>query len=417
MATAKLLYRSKKENAELKLRLLFSTTRNHIIETGSKIRVKREIFEKYKMHSKTRDIDIRNEIDDLTSKITALRKYVLTQYNNVSKEEIDKAWLKNTVRRFYDTQKNVKSDVHDKPQTLVQWSKKYIKYKNSQVAKSTQNKSNVILNYLVNFENHNGLSIYISDVGVDFIEQFKDYMVDDKYDVETINRAIKFIKTICKYAKVNGLDLHNTFPAIKLMKKKDKPIIFLSKTEINELAKLDLQGYDDIVRDWFIIGCNIGQRFSDFIGLDASKIRKQEGQYIIDVIQKKGTKPVPVPLNKTVMNIIEKYDWSFPQQISLQYFNERIKIICRMAKINEMIYGSVKMSIAKNKQRSVYDMYPKHKLVASHTCRRSFATNYFGKMPTGYIRIITGHSTEKALLIYIGKSESDIAVELARYLD
>lgn len=417
MATAKLLYRSKKDSAELKIRLLFSTNKNHVIESGSKIITKRDIFDKYKTHSKTRDIDLRNEIDELTSKITSLRQYVLTQFNHVSKEEVDKVWLKNTVRRFYDTQDTVKSNVHDKPQTLIRWCENYIKYKKNQSAKSTTRKSEIIKNYIVDYENEYGLSVYISDVGIDFIEDFKDFMLEDGYAVETINRAVKFIKTICRYAHTHGLDLNTTFTAIKLLKAEDKPIIYLTKGEIEDIAKLKLDGNEDIVRDWFIVGYNIGQRFSDFIELDTKNIRKQKERHIIDVRQQKGNKTVSIPLNGAVLEILHKYKWSFPKPVSNQFFNERIKIICRKAKIKEMTYGSLKMKVGENKQRSVLGMYPKHKLIGSHTCRRSFATNHFGIIPTGYIRMVTGHSSEAALLRYIGKTESDIAIELADYLN
>ena len=46
----------------------------------------------------------------------------------------------------------------------------------------------------------------------------------------------------------------------------------------------------------------------------------------------------------------------------------------------------------------------KHVLTASMG-RRSFATNYYGKVPTAYIKTITGHATEAMLLKYIGKAD------------
>ena len=42
-------------------------------------------------------------------------------------------------------------------------------------------------------------------------------------------------------------------------------------------------------------------------------------------------------------------------------------------------------------------------LMASHVCRRSFASNLYGILPTPLIMSITAHSTEKMLLNYIGK--------------
>ena len=39
-------------------------------------------------------------------------------------------------------------------------------------------------------------------------------------------------------------------------------------------------------------------------------------------------------------------------------------------------------------------IYKKHELVSSHICRRSFATNLYGKIDTLTIMKITGHKTE-----------------------
>ncbi len=48
-------------------------------------------------------------------------------------------------------------------------------------------------------------------------------------------------------------------------------------------------------------------------------------------------------------------------------------------------------------------------------CRRSFSTNLYGKIPTPVIMSITGHSTEKMFLTYIGKTQKDNAEILKQY--
>ena len=46
--------------------------------------------------------------------------------------------------------------------------------------------------------------------------------------------------------------------------------------------------------------------------------------------------------------------------------------------------------------------HPKSSLISSHDLRRSFATNYFGKIETPILMQITGHSKESTFLSYIG---------------
>ncbi len=58
---------------------------------------------------------------------------------------------------------------------------------------------------------------------------------------------------------------------------------------------------------------------------------------------------------------------------------------------------------------------PKHELITSHACNRLFASNFYGEIPTSLLKKITGHSTEQQFLEYIGKNESDFAIQLADY--
>jgi len=47
-------------------------------------------------------------------------------------------------------------------------------------------------------------------------------------------------------------------------------------------------------------------------------------------------------------------------------------------------------------------IYPKYAVIASHDLRRSFATNFYGKIPTPILMNMTGHSQEATFMQYIG---------------
>ena len=51
--------------------------------------------------------------------------------------------------------------------------------------------------------------------------------------------------------------------------------------------------------------------------------------------------------------------------------------------------------------RKVMEIYPKHELVSSHICKRTFATLLLGKIDTLTIMKITGHQTERQFLGFI----------------
>ena len=65
--------------------------------------------------------------------------------------------------------------------------------------------------------------------------------------------------------------------------------------------------------------------------------------------------------------------------------------------------------------RKLEGLFEKWELVTSHIGRRSFATNFYGEIPTSYLIYVTGHSTEIMFLNYIGKSNKDLAMELTKY--
>lgn len=67
------------------------------------------------------------------------------------------------------------------------------------------------------------------------------------------------------------------------------------------------------------------------------------------------------------------------------------------------------------KYRKEFGRFPKHELISSHVCRKSFASNFYGDIPTALLISITAHATEQQFLEYIGKTSNDYAIQLAEY--
>jgi len=103
-----------------------------------------------------------------------------------------------------------------------------------------------------------------------------------------------------------------------------------------------------------------------------------------------------------------------PYKISLQKFNNHLKDLCKEAEIDQPTKGR-----KRNKETNLMQegVYPKYELIGSHVCRRSFATNYYGKIPTPILIGITGHSTERMFLKYIGKIALDNAKQMYEYVN
>ncbi|MCH2197004.1 MAG: tyrosine-type recombinase/integrase [Kordia sp.] len=154
-----------------------------------------------------------------------------------------------------------------------------------------------------------------------------------------------------------------------------------------------------------------GLRVSDFLSLPEIK----QNEDFITVQPKKtlhssGIKVV-IPLHHHIKEVIEKR--GMPRMISDVKFNLYFKDVCKEIGLTKMVKGSLMNPKTKRKE---IKMYPKYKLVSSHTCRRSFATNlYKMNFPTLSIMNITGHTTEKSFLTYIKVTPTEHAEKLLKH--
>lgn len=149
-----------------------------------------------------------------------------------------------------------------------------------------------------------------------------------------------------------------------------------------------------------LIGLYTGQRVSDLLSLRRSQIRQgNNGVLYIDFIQQKTSHNVTVGLaDPLVKDILLNH---FPENSYTQIFNKHIKRICEKAGITNKVEG-YKMNT--NPRRRIKGIYRKCELITAHDLRRSFATNYYGKVETPILMRITGHKRESTFLKYIGES-------------
>jgi integrase len=194
----------------------------------------------------------------------------------------------------------------------------------------------------------------------------------------------------------------------------------LSFEELERIEKIDsnkLSNSLENARDWLLISCYCGQRVSDFMKFNENQIRIENGKSLIEFTQKKTGKIMTVPLHSKILHILEKRNGKFPYSISDQKYNDYIKVVCEIAGITKMVNGSKQKETAPKSGifRKESGTYKKCDLVTSHIGRRSFATNFYGIIPTSLLISATGHSTEVMFLNYIGKTDTQKAKQLADY--
>jgi integrase len=288
------------------------------------------------------------------------------------------------------------------------------------IQKTTLTKYNVILGIVREMEKYYNKKYKVKDVDLDFTKAFDFYCIDvKKYMPNTAGRAIKFIKTVCRDARISGIETNLHLDSIKGYTRKSEFII-LTPTELELIEKHEFKNATlDNARDWLVISCYTGQRVSDFLRFNENMLVEVETPsgkkaLMLEFIQVKTNKEMRLPLHPKIIDIIKKRDGRFPNKLSDQRYNEYIKLVCKEVGLTQMVKGS-KVDQETNRKQS--GRFEKWELITSHIGRRSFASNNYGKLQTPLIMYATGHTTEKMLLNYIGKTNEDKAFELLKYME
>ena len=229
-----------------------------------------------------------------------------------------------------------------------------------------------------------------------------------QYSDNYCGQLLKLLKIILRDAEKSGLEVHPYFNYIESFKQKssDRILHVLNPLEIKALKKLQhIPGeYRDSYK-WLLIGLCIGQRVSDLLKLSPDNLRKAPTGLYIDILQQKTKKAVTVGLaDPLVIKLLEN---EFPRRVSQVVFNKQIKALCKMAGIEGLVSGF--KNNPKTRRKEIVNA-PKYEFVTSHIMRRSFASNYYGKIETPLLVNITGHSKESTFLTYIGTHQNKDAL-------
>lgn len=417
MATIKFLIQSKSNRVPIYVRL--SKGRGNIFYRKTGLFVEPINWSERKGFAKQNDENNKK----LNSDLKGLEKFLFDELN-ISEStgvRIEGNWLSSKIDVYFGRAKKEELDY------LTVFSEKFIeelKYKKNRngdkISEGTIKKYKSISNKLKEFEKYKNKRFLVKDVGLNFKRELIEFFYEDnKLSEGSIGRYLKTVKTFCLGAELYGIETSPQLKSFKGFAVKSHKII-LSFEEIEKIKKAELVKESHIIaRDWLIIGCFTGQRVSDLLRMNKDFIKTIQSFNFIELIQQKTKKLVQIPIHYEVANILEKRNGDFPPIFSKNIdsnkamFNRYLKELCEVAELNEIIKGK---GYDKELKRYIEGDFEKHKLISSHICRRSFATNFYGdpKYPTPVLMNITAHSTEKDFLLYIGKKPLDYGIQLAK---
>lgn len=440
MASFSFYYRSKKDSSKVSIRLIHK----NIDYTLSTPYVSKREYWIYKTtkngkpvnkHKKVEELKGSSDVKEHKSILIAfkdkLEKQLLQDLNNGV--GITKDWLKQAVTRHSTV-------IEDKEAILIE----EVKNKEKREFELDRERKNLLLNavkeiqvkyipnkaelkkfkttynWLSDFQSAKKLIIKTKDFNQQFVDVFKNWAtIDKQYKLSTTVGHLKRIKRAVEYCYSNDADnvivVHKQLPYIKFTNVKereqikDKVVVTLDFDELDLIDNLDFKNNEELreVQKSILIGCETGLRFSDFNQLIDKNLKKSIDNFEYwEFKTSKTNKWVQITKTERLQFFFNKYGLpknSYTENEDI-VLNRNLKKVCRLAKIDKMTEGDLSKAVVineKEERRDIRGFYPKYKLITTRTFRRSFATNYYGKIDKELIMQVTGHTTEKMLKEYI----------------
>ncbi len=414
MATAKFKLRNdQSENSTIYVYLSVKRGMQFLSSTGLTINPKYWKSDSKSLTGFPKNVSDPN-IKNLKTELLKLEVYLLNEVNVASAKGviIDSSWVKEQINSCFDrrTQSEIQSqsELIELNRLKVQ-TQLYVEDAPTHIQRGgkvglSKNRIGALTNFkkiIEDFETETNTKVYLKDINFDFEKRFNKWILQTRnYAPNYGGSIIRDLKTVGNYAKKKGVLVNSHLAYVKKYKqqKSDKIIQTFSFNELDVLEKweTDIERLDN-ARKWLIFGCNIGQRIEDLLKITIGNFTEINGKKYIELTQEKTKKEVVIPITKQCQRIIQN---GLPYKISQQKLNKYIKEVCKLAELDEVVEGDLH---DKETNRKVRGQYPKHKLMTSHSFRRSFATNYYINIPTPVIMEITGHSKESTFLEYINK--------------
>jgi len=381
MKTITFELRGNTEKKTIQCRVSFG--RNNIVRCSTGLKVNLNNWDAAKGRPLPKDASDKKNISKL-NEIESLA------HSDIENKVLTTDWLKNII----DVANGILK--HDDKFLFINACSEYIVSKENKLARNTIESYNRVFALLTEFIGKNRPQII--DVDKTFMLSFERWLKAEKnISNNTAIQHTRFIIIILNYcSNERGLNVSNLRNYKEKPTKRDKrEVIRLDRNELQLIKDLkDLPQHLENSRKWFLVGCEVGQRASDLLNITPESIFNNR----LRLRQQKTGKDVVIPLFPETLSLLEY----FPRKVDIITLNRNIKTLCKLAKIDTLVLKKVKDELKE---------VSKHEAVSTHTMRRSYASNQYGKIPTALIMSVTKHSSESQLLKYIGLTDDEVADE------
>lgn len=277
------------------------------------------------------------------------------------------------------------------------------------------------------------------DIDQPLVDSIISYLESYGYSKSTIQRYFGAFHAFVVYAENQGWHTNTRAKSfIKYAPARDEEMknkIYLSKDEIQALFDMPLEGFDETVRDVFLIGCYTGLRYSDLCRITESCIGKTEsGTPVIRLVQHKTKSPVTIPiLDDNLIVLLKKYDYNVPKIWDVS-MNRNIKntlsrlslTVPSLAKKERTLLTLPERRIEEEARKKGLEPFEyddegfpikaRWEMVSLHTARRTFITNVYlsQKFSVEFMMKLSGHKKYDTFKKYVRLSLDEYADDIAK---
>ncbi len=288
--------------------------------------------------------------------------------------------------------------------TLWDAYKDYLKAGELEKAGNTNRNRKTIYTKLKKFEDETGYRMTWQTVDLVFWDKLKSYILEKKkHGYNYLSAIADKFKAFMNWGQERNYHTNTIYKRFSAPEK-EPTIVKLTWDELQTLINYKFEN-DTLkkARDFFCFGCLCGLRYVDLAQLTKDNIINNS----IKTTTQKTNKEVEIPLFPGLQTIINRY----PEQYRLlpkfanATLNRYLKTVCEKAEINTLTEWKTF-----KKNETIKEFLPKHKLIGTHTARKTFINLAYSKgIDIEAIKNITGITREKTLKRYL-----DISIDTKR---
>lgn len=251
------------------------------------------------------------------------------------------------------------------------------------------------LKKLKTFETETGFEInFKSFITKDFYTEFSGWLTEKDLHINTRAIILKTVKTFANWAKGKGYI--KSFPTDTWKSPMKQGEMFaLTEADLELIKKPQLNDALSNTRNWFLIQCYTGLRYSDLIKLQESDFDFKNKS--IQVLTKKTGSLLKIPIVPQLEKHLKQITFADLYSTANSQYNDNLKAIAELAGFNQESLRIKYKSGVKKEHRVA-----KSSLFGSHLARRTFITNSLRRgIPAELVRMISGHKNMVSFQRYV----------------